>query len=72
MLTMMSPASAASQGIAARVNGRNQPGSRLTGLSLRRNLFVQGKEEWPRATSGGLGMEIVAKHHDGTVEVPSL
>ncbi|KAJ8116271.1 hypothetical protein OPT61_g2268 [Boeremia exigua] len=56
------------QGIAARVAGRNQPGSRLTGLSLRRNIFIQGKEEWPRATSGGLGMEIVAKHNDGTVE----
>ena len=56
------------QGIAARVAGRNQPGSRLTGLSLRRNIFIQGKEEWPRATSGGLGMEIVSKNHDGTVE----
>ncbi|KZM19221.1 uncharacterized protein EKO05_0007320 [Ascochyta rabiei] len=56
------------QGIAARVAGRNQPGSRLTGLSLRRNIFVQGKEEWPRATSGGLGMEIVEKRADGSVE----
>ena len=56
------------QGIAARVNGRNQPGSRLTGLSLRRNIFVQGKEEWPRATSGGLAMDIVEKRMDGSVE----
>ncbi|KAF2625544.1 Nulp1-pending protein-like protein [Macroventuria anomochaeta] len=56
------------QGIAARVNGRSQPGSRLTGLSLRRNIFIQGKEEWPRATSGGLGMEIVSKNDDGSVE----
>lgn len=56
------------QGIAARVNGRNQPGSRLTGLSLRRNIFIQGKEEWPRATSGGLGMEIVSKNDDGSIE----
>ena len=62
------PRQRGAQGIAARVNGRNQPGSRLTGLSLRRNIFIQGKEEWPRATSGGLGMEIVAKHDDGTVE----
>ncbi|OSS51275.1 hypothetical protein B5807_03793 [Epicoccum nigrum] len=62
------PRQRGAQGIAARVNGRNQPGSRLTGLSLRRNIFVQGKEEWPRATSGGLGMEVVAKHDDGTVE----
>ncbi|KAF1358821.1 Nulp1-pending protein-like protein [Lizonia empirigonia] len=56
------------QGIAARVNGRHQPGSRLTGLSLRRNMFVQGKEEWPRATSGGLGMDVVEKRADGSVE----
>lgn len=56
------------QGIAARVNGRNQPGSRLTGLSLRRNIFIQGKEEWPRATSGGLGMEVVSKDDSGTIE----
>lgn len=62
------PRQRGAQGIAARVNGRNQPGSRLTGLSLRRNIFVQGKEEWPRATSGGLGMEVAAKHDDGTVE----
>jgi hypothetical protein len=50
------------------VNGRNQPGSRLTGLSLRRNIFIQGKEEWPRATSGGLAMEVVSKNPDGSVE----
>ncbi|KAF3032509.1 hypothetical protein E8E11_000308 [Didymella keratinophila] len=56
------------QGIAARVNGRIQPGSRLTGLSLRRNIFIQGKEEWPRATSGGLSMEIVSKHDSGSIE----
>lgn len=28
-------------------------------ISLQRNIFVQGKEEWPRATTGGLGMEYV-------------
>ncbi len=51
--------------------GRNSPGSRgqgLAGLALRRNVFMQGKEEWPRATGGGLGMEVVEKHDDGTVE----
>ncbi len=51
--------------------GRNAPGSRgqgLAGLALRRNVFMQGKEEWPRATGGGLGMEVVEKHNDGTVE----
>jgi hypothetical protein len=28
-------------------------------VSLKRNIFVQGKEEWPRATTSGLSMEIV-------------
>ena len=56
-------------GIAAAVAGRNAPGNRgLASLSLRRNIFVQGKEEWPRATSGGLGMEIVEKREDGSIE----
>lgn len=56
-------------GIAAAIAGRNAPGSRnLASVSLRRNIFIQGKEEWPRATSGGLGMEIVEKRADGTVE----
>ncbi|KAJ4357627.1 uncharacterized protein N0V89_002203 [Didymosphaeria variabile] len=56
-------------GIAAAAAGRNQPGSRnLASLGLRRNIFIQGKEEWPRATLGGLGMELVEKRDDGTVE----
>jgi hypothetical protein len=56
-------------GIAAAIAGRNAPGNRnLASLGLRRNIFVQGKEEWPRATSGGLGMEIVEKRPDGSVE----
>ncbi|KAH7094821.1 Nulp1-pending protein-like protein [Paraphoma chrysanthemicola] len=54
-------------GIAAAVAGRNAPGARgLASLGLRRNIFVQGKEEWPRATSGGLSMELVDKRADGT------
>ncbi|KAK4692898.1 transcription factor 25, partial [Lecanoromycetidae sp. Uapishka_2] len=51
--------------------GRNSPGSRgqgLAGLALRRNPFIVGKEEWPKATSGGLGMELVEKMEDETVE----
>ncbi|KAI9880990.1 MAG: hypothetical protein M1830_009484 [Pleopsidium flavum] len=51
--------------------GRNAPGGRgqgLAGLALRRNVFMQGNEEWPRATGGGLGMEVVEKHNDGTIE----
>ncbi|OAG07422.1 DUF654-domain-containing protein [Paraphaeosphaeria sporulosa] len=56
-------------GIAAAAAGRNQPGGRnLVSLGLRRNIFIQGKEEWPRATLGGLGMEVVEKRDDGTVE----
>ena len=51
--------------------GRNSPASRgqgLAGLALRRNVFMLGKEEWPKATSGGLGMELIEKADDGTVE----
>ncbi|KAJ9619531.1 hypothetical protein H2203_008309 [Taxawa tesnikishii (nom. ined.)] len=59
-------------GLAAAL-GRRQgaPGGRGSGLGLlglRRNIFIQGKEEWPVATAGGLGMEIVEKRPDGTVE----
>ena len=43
-------------------------GAGLGLLGLRRNIFVQGKEEWPVGTSGGLGMEIVEKRADGTIE----
>ncbi|KAL9001176.1 MAG: hypothetical protein Q9169_000360 [Polycauliona sp. 2 TL-2023] len=51
--------------------GRNSPVSRgqgLAGLALRRNVFISGKEEWPKATSGGLGMELVERLNDGTTE----
>ena len=51
--------------------GRHSPASRgqgLAGLALRRNPFILGKEEWPKATSGGLGMELVEKLEDGTIE----
>lgn len=34
-------------------------GKELGSLASRRNIFVQGKEEWPLATSGGLSMEHV-------------
>ncbi|OAP54284.1 hypothetical protein AYL99_11385 [Fonsecaea erecta] len=34
-------------------------GKELGALAHRRNVFVQGKEEWPLATSGGLSMELV-------------
>ena len=51
--------------------GRHSPASRgqgLKGLALRRNPFILGKEEWPKATSGGLGMEMVESFEDGTTE----
>ena len=57
--------------LGAALAGRNNPVSRgqgLSGLALRRNVFVPGKEEWPKATSGGLGMELVEKAWDFTVE----
>ena len=50
---------------------RNSPVSRgqgLRGLALKRNPFILGKEEWPQAPGGGLGMELVEKMEDGTVE----
>jgi len=60
------------QGLAAALGRRGGPqggrGAGLGSLGLRRNIFVQGKEEWPVGTSGGLGMEIVEKREDGTVE----
>ncbi|MCJ1444894.1 MAG: hypothetical protein MMC23_005397 [Stictis urceolatum] len=51
--------------------GRNNPVSRgqgLSGLVLRKNVFILGKEEWPKATSGGLGMELHEKLSDFTIE----
>ncbi len=52
----------------ARQRGPTSDKRSLASLGLRRNIFIQGKEEWPRATSGGLGMEIVEKRVDGSVE----
>lgn len=51
--------------------GRNSPvskGQGLAGLALRRNVFMMGKEEWPKATSGGLAMDVVEKLDMGTTE----
>ena len=53
------------------LTARNSPvskGQGLKGLALKRNPFIVGKEEWPQATSGGLGMELVEKMEDGTTE----
>ena len=48
--------------------GRYSPASRgqsLAGVTLRRNILMQGKDEWPRASSGGLGMELEEKLASG-------
>ncbi|KIW91398.1 uncharacterized protein Z519_08294 [Cladophialophora bantiana CBS 173.52] len=39
-------------------------GKELGTLAHRRNVFVQGKEQWPLATSGGLSMELVKPNPD--------
>ena len=44
------------------LSGRYSPASKgqgLAGLALRRNVFMAGKEAWPRTSSGGLGMEFL-------------
>lgn len=51
--------------------GRHSPvsnGHGLAGLALRRNVFMAGKEEWPKATSGGLGMEVFKTRANGITE----
>ena len=55
-------------GLAAALRGQRGQGGGLTSLGLRRNIFIQGKEDWPRATSGGLGMEVVEQRADGVTE----
>lgn len=52
------------------LKGRHQPGKGLPELTLRRNLFIQGKDEWPKSSSGGLTMEVVENQDvvDGTIE----
>ncbi|KOS21800.1 Uncharacterized protein ESCO_002170 [Escovopsis weberi] len=38
---------------------------KLPEISLRRNVFIQGREHWPRATAGGLTMVVVGTAADG-------
>ncbi|KAK0915516.1 hypothetical protein LTR02_001192 [Friedmanniomyces endolithicus] len=57
-------------GLAHALRGQGNAGGRSGGLAamaLRRNIFIQGKEEWPIATGGGLGMEVEENRSDGTV-----
>lgn len=57
-------------GLAEAVAGKNsQGGAGLPDMIRRRNVFVQGKEEWPKASGGGLGMEIIKRdNNSGVVE----
>ncbi|KAH6688528.1 Nulp1-pending protein [Plectosphaerella plurivora] len=44
---------------------RGLPGQKLPEISLRRNVFIQGKDHWPKATAAGLTMKEVRKGDDG-------
>jgi hypothetical protein len=51
------------------LKGRHAPGRGLPELTLRRNNFIQGKDEWPKGTTGGLTMGVVeGQHENGTLE----
>lgn len=50
------------------LKGHHLPGKGLPELTMRRNIFIQGKDEWPRATTGGLTMEVVNDEGEGVVE----
>jgi hypothetical protein len=51
------------------LKGHHLPGKGLAELTLRRNSLIQGKDDWPKGTTGGLTMEIVDdKATDGTME----
>lgn len=46
---------------------RGPPGlKKLPEVSLRRNVFIQGREHWPMATVGGLTMQPLGKASDGS------
>ncbi|PKS10426.1 hypothetical protein jhhlp_002177 [Lomentospora prolificans] len=44
---------------------RGDPGRKLPEITLRRNMFIQGKDYWPRATAGGLVMKEMANDPEG-------
>ncbi|KAM0429004.1 hypothetical protein ACHAPT_006808 [Fusarium lateritium] len=46
---------------------RSPPGApKLPEVSLRRNIFIQGREHWPRQSAGGLTMKEVYRTPDGS------
>jgi hypothetical protein len=49
---------------------KGRPGKCLPELTLRRNTLIQGKNDWPLGTTGGLSMEMLddMRQTDGTVE----
>src|SRR2546423_1833859 len=53
-------------GLAGMLAGQQASGARGS-LGYRKNVFIQGKDTWPRATAGGLGMEVLQKSAGGTV-----
>jgi hypothetical protein len=51
------------------LKGHHAPGKGLAELTLRRNTLIQGKDDWPKGTTGGLTMAMVDdKTDDGTIE----
>ncbi|CAG8959997.1 hypothetical protein HYFRA_00012715 [Hymenoscyphus fraxineus] len=52
------------------LKGRHAPGKGLPEVTLRRNCLMQGKDDWPKAPTGGLTLVIVddLRKSDGTVE----
>lgn len=58
----------------AALKGRHLKGKGLAELTLRRNAFIQGKDDWPKSTTGGLSMAIVNDDtaEDGTMEFKYL
>ncbi|RDW91591.1 hypothetical protein BP5796_02756 [Coleophoma crateriformis] len=56
------------------LKGQHAPGKGLPEVTIRRNIFIQGKEDWPRASTGGLTMAVVpnsaeaARRGNGVVE----
>jgi len=52
------------------LRGQHAPGKGLSEVTIRRNPFIQGKDFWPKGTTGGLTMILVddLREKDGTVE----
>ncbi|ESZ90976.1 hypothetical protein SBOR_8639 [Sclerotinia borealis F-4128] len=52
------------------LKGHHKPGKGLSELTIRRNYLIQGKDEWPKASSGGLTMAVLDNQEvvDGTIE----